>query len=265
MVLKIIKSLAKQLIYRFWIVYGYVGWKLRLKESQKLTVLITYFNPVRLSHINHQIRNLLKCDFIRQVIISNHNPQIRIEEFVKISDPRLVLLNQGVRHGCGHRWLVAAQFSPPYLIVMDDDILLFPWQVQKLFSALLTESDVPHGFAGMIQRPDGSLDYHQKADQSVDYLCEIYAITGQMLDQYIHLKDQLATSPEIARSIESTADFVIVSQTGAMKPRIHYAGHLLRCPTFNQAGVAVHKEQEFLKDVHSVAHALDDVRLQVSS
>jgi hypothetical protein len=262
--MNIAKEFAKKIIYFFWVFSGRLSPMVGFTSGEKLTVLITYFNPIRLRHVNHQIRNLLKCNFIGQVIISNHNPRLRIEEFVKVSDPRLVLLNQDVQHGCGHRWLVATQFSPTYLIVMDDDILLFPWQIRKLFAALLTELDVPHGFAGMMQQQDGSLDYHQKADQAVDYLCEIYAITGQMLNQYIQLKDQIATGPEIAQSIESTADFVIVSQTGALKPRIHYVGHLLRCPTFNQAGVAVHKEQEFLKDVHSVAHALNNVKRQVS-
>jgi len=256
-----IKEFIKKLIYYLWMVNGLVGWKIKLNQPKKLTILITYYNPARIKHINHQIRNLLKCDFIERVIISCHNPQIKIEDFVNVSDKRLSLLNQNERRGCGYRWLVAEQFSPAYLIVMDDDILLFPWQVKKLLVSLLAETDTPHGFAGMVKQKDESFDYRQKVDQSVDYLCEIYAITGEMLKRYIYLKDRIQTSSEMAKSIESTADFVIVSQTGNLKPKIHYAGHLLRCPTFNQAGVAVHKEQAFLEDVHAVSQALDDINI----
>lgn len=255
-----IKKTIKKILYYLWVLNGHIGWKVALDAPSKLTVLITYYNPIRTKHLNHQIRNLLKCRFVERIVISNHNPEIKIEELVKVSDRRLFLLNQSTRRGCGYRWLVAEQFSPADLIVMDDDILLFPWQVRKLFAALLAESHSPHGFAGMLQQADGSLDYVQKTEQPVDYLCEVYAITGRMLEQYMQLKDRVETNPEIARSIESTADFVIISQTGAMKPRIHYAGHLLRCPTFNQTGVAVHKEQAFLDDVSAVVHALHNVK-----
>ena len=257
-----IKEIAKKFIHYFWILSGYLGRNVASTATQKLTVLITYYNPVRMRHANHQIRNLLKCNFVERVIVSNHNPQVKLEDFVKVSNTRLSVVNQDIRHGCGYRWLVASQFSPEYLIVMDDDILLFPGQVKKLFMSLLLEPDIPHGFAGMVQQSNGALDYYQKSDRSVDYLCEIYAITGTMLKQYVDLKDRIQTSPELARSIESTADFVIISRTGRLKPKIHYAGHLLRCPTFNRAGVAVHKERAFLEDVHAVTHALDHIRVQ---
>lgn len=257
-----IKEFAKKIIYYLWAVNGYIGLKSELGTSKSLTVLITYYNPVRMKHVNHQVRNLLKCNFVERIVISNHNPQVKLDDFVTVRNERLVLIDQSVRRGCGYRWLVADQFSPEYLIVMDDDILLFPWQVRKLFASLLAESDIPHGFAGMVQQINGSLDYYQKVNQSVDYLCEIYAITGKMLKQYILLKDQIQTTPELAKSIESTADFVIVSQTGSLKPKIHQAGHLLRCPTFNQAGVAVHKERAFLDDVNAVSHALENIKIQ---
>ena len=244
-----------------WVINGYFGLRSGLQTSHSLTVLITYYNPVRLRHVNHQLRNLLKCEFVEKVIVSSHNPNIKIDDYVKVSDPRIILLNQSIRHGCGHRWMVADQFSPEYLIVMDDDILLFPWQLRTLFSALIAEPDLPHGFAGMVKQPNGFLEYHQKTEQSVDYICEIYAITGKHLKQYIQLKDQIEHTPDLAKSIEYTADFIIVSRTGRLKPKIHYAGHLLRCPTFNKSGVAVHKEQAFLDDVHVVTFALDNVKL----
>jgi hypothetical protein len=257
----VLKRIAKRIAYWLWVLNGHFGWTIRLRKSPTLTVLITYYNLNRVRHLNHQIRNLLKCDFVERIIISNHNPQFKIEQYLKVVDKRLVPVNQSTRRGCGYRWLVADQFSPEYLIVMDDDLLLAPWQLRELFTSLLSDANRPHGFAGLVQQGGGGLlQYHQRVNQSVDYLCEVYAITGNMLKQYIHLNNQIQTSPELARSIEETADFVIVSQAGDLKPRIHHATFLLRCPTFNQAGVAVHKERRFLDDVRAVASALDGIR-----
>jgi hypothetical protein len=256
-----IKDFLKQIIHYLWILHGYVGFRSKLGVPQVVTVLIAYYNPVRLKHVNHLIRNLLKCDFVERIVISNHNPQIKIDDHVKVSDSRLILFNQDTRRGCGYRWYIAEQFSPEYLIVLDDDVLLFPWQVKKLFAYLLANPEIPHGFAGMMQKADGKLDHFQRTSRSVDFICEMYAITGDMLRQYFHLKDQIETDDELANSIESTADFVIISRTGKLKPQIHYAGLLLRCPTFNQKGVAVHLEKSFLDDVHAVAHALDNLNL----
>ena len=214
------KEFVKKIIYYLWVINGYLGLRSGLQISHPLTILITYYNPVRLKHVNHELRNLLKCEFVEKVVISSHNPSIKIDDYIKVSDPRLILLNHSVRHGCGHRWMVADQFSPEYLIVMDDDILLFPWQLRKLFLALIAEPDLPHSFAGMVKQPNGFLEYHQKTERSVDYICEIYAITGKHLKHYIQLKDQIQKNPGPAKSIEFTEDFIIVSRIGDMQLKI---------------------------------------------
>jgi hypothetical protein len=255
-----VKEFIKDLIYRLWVLYGYWGWQIGGSTSARVTVLITYYNPARLKHISSQVRNLLKCKFVERIVISNHNPQLKIEDYVNISDPRLVFVNQEVRRGCGYRWLVANEVSANYLIVMDDDILLFPWQVQKLFLSLVAEPDYPHGLAGMVRQENGSMDYHQKQDRQVDYLCEIYAVTAKQLERYIHVQGCIVSYSDAAKSLDQTADFIVVSRTGSEKPKIHYVGHILRCPTFNQAGVAVHKEKAFQEDTQAVSFALEMLR-----
>jgi hypothetical protein len=259
MVGKVIKNIVKKLVYYLWVLYGFWGWKYGLRSPEKASVLITYYNPIRIKHINHQIRNLLKCKFVERIIISNHNPEIKIENFVRVIDERLVFLNQGVRRGCGYRWLVAAGYSPEYLIVIDDDILLFPSQLQKLFRSLISEPDIPHGFAGMIRQPNGDLNYYQKVERRVDFICEIYAITGKHLQKYIQTRDLIVADEDVAKSVEQTADFVVVSGTGLARPKIHFTWHLLRCPTFNQSGIAVHKEPTYMDDIRAVLVALDAV------
>ena len=164
-----LKKVAKRIVYYLWVFYGFVGWNLRLPKAETLTVLITYYNPARLKHVNHQILNRLKCEFVEKVVISSHNPDVRIDDHVTARDPRLVLLNQSIRCVCGYRWIVAREISPEYLIVIDDDIVLFPWQLKILFESLLEEPKIPHGLSGMVRMNDGSFQFQQRKNIEIHY------------------------------------------------------------------------------------------------
>jgi len=253
------RKLLRDLKYNLWALNGFVGLRQSSKYDQKVTVLITYYNPVRMKHVNHQIRNILKCDFVEKVIISNHNPDIDINTLVEVKSKQVIVLNQDVRRGCGYRWQVAQQFAPDYLIVVDDDILLFPWQLKTLFNSLITEPEIPHGFAGMVRQKDGYLEYRQKEDRSIDYLCEIYAITGSQLERYGTLRGEVVKNESLTKIVDSAADFMVVSQTGSRNPKIHDGGRLFRCPTYNAEGVAVHMDNSFDTGILEVIKSLDDI------
>jgi hypothetical protein len=252
-----LKKNLREIKYYLWALNGFIGLRFRSKAPQKATILFTYFSPVRMKHVNHQLRNIFKCDFVGQVIISNHNPEVDIAPLIKVSDERIQIVNQPVRRGCGHRWLVAHEFSPEYLIVVDDDVLIFPWQLRQLFEALVAEPAVPHGFAGMVQHEDGFLEYRQEEERSLDYICEIYALTGTHLKRFIELRNEVIKDESLKDMVDSAADFMIVSHAGSRAPMIHDAGRLFRCPTYNETGVAVHKENDFSNSMMGVARALN--------
>ena len=253
------RKFLREIKYYLWVLNGFIGLRSHTRASQKATILITYFNLARMKHINYQLRNIFKCDFVGQIIISNHNPEIDINSLITIKDSRIQVVNQEVRRGCGHRWLVANTFSPDYLIVVDDDILLFPWQLKQLFEALLADPEIPHGFAGMLQHADGFLEYRQEEEQALDYLCEIYALTGTHLQQFMEMRAEIIKDEALSRMVESAADFMVVSRSGSREPRIHDAGRLFRCPTYNETGVAVHKSQDFDSSMLEVARVLDRI------
>ena len=251
------RKILREIKYFLWVLNGYLGLRFRLNTSQKATILITYYNPARMKHVNHQLRNIFRCDFVEKVVISNHNPDINIGSLIKVTDHRVTVINQDVRRGCGYRWLIADQYSPEYLIVVDDDILIFPWQLNKLFEALVTEPQIPHGFAGMVHHMDGFLEYREKEERSLDYICEIYAITGEHLKRYVELRREVVKNEALANMVEFAADFMIVSRSGSDKPKIHDAGRLFRCPTYDESGVAVHKDHDFDQSILGVARALN--------
>lgn len=250
---------ARRIKYLFWKTNGYFGRRITLEIPQKVTVLITYYNPLRMEHIDPQIRNILKCQFVDKIFVSNHNPEIQIEDMVKIRDERLVFLNQKTQRGCGYRWIIANEINPEYLIVVDDDILLFPSQLRTLFENLIKEPEIPHGISGMLHLDDGEFEFHEKENMQVDYLCETYAVSRQNLHRYLELESFVTKDDSLSKMIESSADFMLISQTGSQNPKIHNVGRLFRCPTFNEPGVAVHKAPGFDANMVEVSRALNNL------
>ena len=53
-------GLRRWIGYALWVLNGYLGGEVSLATSSKATVLITYYRPERMRHLNHQVRNVLK-------------------------------------------------------------------------------------------------------------------------------------------------------------------------------------------------------------
>lgn len=257
-------SLTRTLRYKIWELNGYIGPKHSLNIPEKATVIVTYYNPARLKHIEPQIRNILKCDFVEKVVISSHNPDVHMNDKLCVKDQRLVFLNQEVKRGCGHRWFVAKTFEPEYLIVIDDDLLLFPWQLAKVFTALVSEPEVPHGLAGMSRVAGDSLIYLESVNADTDYLCEMYAVTIKHLKRYLELRQMVAQDETTAKLVDSAMDFMVISHTGAHRPKIHRVGRIFRCETFKQTRVAVHKTAGFDEGMIHVSKILSTVTVQTN-
>ncbi len=235
---------------------GYLGKRYSLSGPQKLTVLITYFNPARMTRIDHQLRNIFKCRFVEKVIISNHNPDVEIRRLIKVNDPRLKIMNQSVRRGCGYRWQIASEINPEYLVVIDDDLFLFPGQLTKLFKFLLAEQKIPHGLSGINCLPDGSYEFRDREDRETDFLCEIYALTREHLGHYMKTYADLSSNEQIIQMVNSTTDFILLSHTGVSRPKIHDVGRLFRDETFKTEGVAVHKKEMFNEYIELTQYAI---------
>lgn len=254
--------LTRRIRYALWKLNGYIGRTVSIDIPQKVTVLITYYHPVRMEHIEPQIRNILKCSFIDKLVISNHNPEVDVEEKVKVKDKRLVFLSQDVRRGCGYRWLIANNLNPEYLIVVDDDVLFFPAQLARLFKHLINEPDIPHGISGFVRLANDELEYHEKENMTVNFLCEAYAVTRNHLKRYMEFKQLVAENKTVNEMIDSAADFMVISQTGSGNPKIHNVGRLFKSLTFRQTGVAVHKEESFGQSLLEVSRVLNDASLE---
>jgi hypothetical protein len=243
---------------------GYIGKAVSVASPQKVTILLTFYHAARMNHIDSQVRNFLKCTFVDQIVITNHNPNIKIEDKINVRDDRLICINQVVRRGNGHRWRVANTLDGEYFIVIDDDVLLFPDQLKILFQHLISEPAIPHGFTGQIHGKNDVFEYRERENIEVDYLCELYAVSKYHVQQYAEIERIVSEQDKtLAEFVERFADHIVISQTTDHRPKIHAISRLLRSETFNTPGIATHKDDEFEASVLRVCRAVKRIKKQL--
>lgn len=226
-----------------------------LDSNYKITALLASYHHERLKNLQPLLQSILKCKFIHRVILSNHNPGNTLENWINIKDERFVVLNQPVRRGPGYCWELARSDHSDFYILIDDDFLVTPRQIKLLLQHLISSPDVPHGITGHTET-----DYFQNVDIEVDRLSQIYAITYLHLDHYFqYLETIRAIDPDAFSAIEHFAHEIVMSRTGKGKPRIHHVGHLSRCHTARQAGIAIHKEDNFDMERQKVFKAINTI------
>jgi hypothetical protein len=222
------RKAERHVIHLAWILNARFGPKLSTDLTEKATIIIPSYSLERIKNIEPLTRNLLKCAFVEKIILTNNNPQVTIDHYVKIEDPRVKIINQTVRHGCAYRWELTGLENAEFLIGIDDDLLLFPKQIGYLFKRLVEKPEVPHGLIGTFDS-----NYYLNREMEVD----------------------LAS----VESIEFWSDDLIISRTGTGRPNIHDAGYILRCETAVKTGVALYQDEEFKPRRDEVRSALDTI------
>jgi len=251
-----IKAPLRRLGYVLWVLDGRFGRRLSFGFRHKATILLPAYSPERVHNVEPMVRTVLRCDFVNRVIVSNHNPDIRIEDHVRLRDDRVLCVNQPIRRGCGYGWIVASDVDPEFLICIDDDLRLRPSQVARLFARLLEEPAIPHGLAGI-----RASQYYQNLDMEVDELNQVYAIARAHLRAYRDLVAAITNEGLVTSdAVEFWGDDIVISQSGAGRPKIHATGFILRCPTANHPRVAMYKQSPFPQSRADVYSALAKVR-----
>jgi len=245
----VIRDALREALYHAWRLRGRVTPPLPATGTERLTVLIPAYHARRSRNIAPLVRACLQCRFVERVVVSNHNPDTSVAAIVPVRDPRVTLIEHGVRRGCGYIWHVASEQPGACFLVIDDDQLLYPAQIAALFRALVADPSVPHGLCG------GSVtgEYLERCEREVDVLYNAYAVTRAHLDAFHRLSRELVASGAAhPDEIEHRCDDVVISRSGGGRARIHDVGFILRCRTGGMEGVAIFREPGF-----------DDVRVRV--
>lgn len=208
-------------------------------EKRCVVVLLSHNRPQNLPVL---VQAALKNSFVSKVVVSNSNAKVRIREWITVSDPRLVLVDETGPTLPGHRFVLADREPGEYFISIDDDILLTPRQWTAFFERLLADPEVPHGTTGHIYRPgvvftNGSEFHHlENVDADVDVLIGAYAFTRTQLERVFRMAEALGIG---SLSGVGNGEDILLSFAGTRAPRIHNLGSTFLCASTSLPGVAL--------------------------
>ena len=212
-------------------------------------MVASYLRPKNIQTI---IDTLVRCRFVSEIVISNHNPDIAMADFITSSDERVRILNSSKREPCGYRYKIAGDLDGEYFIILDDDIFMFPEQVRKLFLHLLDDPAVPHGFHGSTyestDQGDGidEIRHVARREVNVDVLHQGYAVTRKHIAQMLQIADGANRSGQFPdENASDFADDMMISVSGEARARVHDLAPILTCPTSLQEDVAACGRADF--------------------
>jgi hypothetical protein len=213
-------------------------------RSPFTVILQSYKRPW---NIEPMAKLLLRFDSVERVIVSNNNPDVHLR--LHIDDPRLQVINQPHRYPASLFALLAlheAQKGAQYFLTIDDDLLLFPDQIEALMHSLTHDPAAVHGVVGQILADDGRvLAQHLTGQSAVDVLNRAYAFTADHIRRYVEILEQLGYETEEQKAQLRFGSDIVLSASGKRKPCIHDVGRLLSCPSAAQKGTARFREKGF--------------------
>jgi hypothetical protein len=211
-----------------------------IPDNKQCTVILLSHN--RPQNLPLLVNGALKNAFVRKVVVSNSNRTVRIADWVKSRDPRLVMVDEVKPTRPGYRFVLAVQETGDYFLSVDDDIFLTPQQWAKYFQCLLANEAVAHGLTGNLYKPgsassNGSPFHHVSGENTeVDVLIGAYAFTRRQLDRLFELARRLDLGD--VTNLANGED-VLLSFAGERRPQIHDVGNVFCCASTSLEGVAL--------------------------
>lgn len=237
-------------ITSYSVIYGALlraGWRKRSKRSEKCTIIL--MNYKRPFNMECQLRLVLSCDFVGEVLLSNNNPDCDLTPYIRTRDSRIKIINQSKQRFPSVRFELARLARFQAIIAIDDDVFPAPNQLQKLFLSILSDPSCPHGWRGeryIVESSDSIQDSIRQVvfnkDMEADALIWAFAFTKEINERYFRLLDKIGETNE---SVTASED-VILSFAGLKSSRIHASGRIITCPTSVDGDIAISQQSGFL-------------------
>jgi hypothetical protein len=209
-------------------------------------------------NIEPMVRMFLRFDCVNKVIVSNNNKLSAVSFQLshsglrasgpRTADDRVQIINQQKNYPASKFAMIAleeAKKGAQYFLSIDDDLLLFPDQIETLMRALIANPSVPHGLVGQRVTDNGEWMHHLTGDVPIDILNRAYAFTANHMYRYAELLDALGYRSDEDKAMLPFGADIVLSRSGTQKPQIHAAGRLLDCPTNAKPGIARFKDSGF--------------------
>jgi hypothetical protein len=224
-----------------------LGFQVRLKAPQRATVIVLSYR--RMNNIPAIVRNALLCDFVERVVVSNNNPEVDLKPRLPDDESRLVLVQQEQRRWPSFRYELARDEPGTYFLCIDDDVFPSPWQLRRMFRALLRDPSAPLGTFGQVYNPElrrlvgirRRIWSWRSYTQPVDVLLQTYAFTRKHLDRYFALLSAIGV---VNDEIHSSED-VVISFAGDRRPTCTDTGYVFECLSSRNATIATHQQDGF--------------------
>ena len=214
-----------------------------ISEPKAVAVLLSYKRPNNLPLI---AKTLLKLPFISKVIVSNNNPDLKMEDYFSFSDQRLELINQPERRRAGFRFGIVKEMKAENYIFIDDDLFLKPSQITTLYQALLNDPTIPHGVWGQrFIQDEGQytrMEIIRNFNGELDVINRAYFLTNQHVKTFFELLNGIGIADIVDLKF---GDDMILSFSGSGRPCCHDVGPLLDCPTKDADDIAIWRESNF--------------------
>ncbi len=226
---------------------GRWGYRLQLGLPAKATVIVLSYK--RMDNIPVIVRNALLCGFVERVVVSNNNPDVDLTPYLRLTDPRVELVQQPQRRWPSYRYDLARAYPSEYYLCIDDDIFPTPWQLRRLLAALVAGPEAPRGSGGQTYDPvSGEFDYYsfplwsrRDRGQPVDIILHAYAFTRRHLERYFELLAAIGIRND---AVDNSED-VIISFAGTRPAVVEDVGRMYECATFRDPAVATHRQSGF--------------------
>ena len=215
-----------------------------IPDDDKLTVIV--LNHKRPENVGQIAQYVLRAGFVGRLIISNNSQEYPIERYIKVKDPRLVLINQKEPSGVGISFELAREYGARYYLRVDDDIFLHPSQLQWIYCNLRQSPERPHGIFGAAFSPDKDPEkewpfvHSRNTAGPVEILNGLFAFTREQLEEYFRLCALLGITDQ--KTLMNGED-IVLSFSGHKKPMIHSIGPIWECASEASPGVALHQSR----------------------
>ena len=236
-VLAPVRRLRNRLLHVGRMVAYRLGYRCRTADAARLTVIMpSYARPRNIDLI---LSSVVACDFVSEIIVSNNNPAVPLEQFLHVHDPRIRIVHQPRRTPASVRFELSRHAAERWIVAIDDDVFPSSRQVRSLFERLVAAPHAVHGYGGEIWGdPPAKATYRAvrwpRGTVAVDSLMWAFAYTRDHVETYFDMLAQLG----IENAELNSSEDVPLSFAGRGPALIHNAGRICRCPSDSEPEVA---------------------------